>query len=125
MTATRRILRDTMAWAALIALATAVVAGPGLGLQVAIAGAATVGNVLVFAFASERYVTSVAAGEGGGVWGAFLSSKIVLTASLVVLAMFVLSPLAVAIGLSALFFGVATTGITLASRPTPWAVESR
>ena len=125
MTPTRRILRDTALWAVVIALAATALGGVVLGAQVGLIGAATVGNLMLFAHASEQFLTSVAAGEGGGPWGAFLSSKILLTASIVALALLFLRPLAVALGLSALFFGVLTTGITLAARPLPRAVESR
>ncbi|MFT4621489.1 MAG: hypothetical protein ACI8PZ_000141 [Myxococcota bacterium] len=129
MTQTRRILRDTAAWAILIAIGGGVIGGLGFGAQVALVAAATVGNLALFTHASSRFLTSLAAGEGGGLWGAFLSGKIVLTASIVALALVLLSPEAVAVGMSAMFFGVATTGITLAIRPPEWpehlAMESR
>jgi hypothetical protein len=77
-------------------------------------------NVAAFAWVGPRFVTSLANGEGGGLWGPLLIVKMGLMLGITVELAQRLPAEGVALGLSPIFFG--TVGALVFARPAPLAI---
>lgn len=125
MTSPDTILRDTR-WALPLAVVLGVaVDGWVLGSQVAFVAAVLLLNFQVLRFIVDRYVLSVAAGFGGGLWGLALSVKLAVTLVAMALVLQAVSPLAVAIGLVTVFSVLSLVGVIHSVRVAPAPLETR
>ncbi len=91
--------------------------GADVALGAALGAALMLANLAAFAWVGPRFVASLAAGEGGGLWGPLLFAKWGLMVGLVVELAQRLPAEGVALGLSPLFFG--TVGALVFARPVP------
>jgi uncharacterized membrane-anchored protein len=91
-------------------------AATGTALAAAIAGVVMLGNIAVYVFAGPRFVRSIAADEGGGLWGAMLLLKSSVVLLLVIEMATRLSPQGVALGLCPLLLG--TVGAAVFAKPS-------
>jgi hypothetical protein len=104
MTALPPILKTSAAaWPVLVGVGAA--SGPSVALGAVVAGGLVISSLGVGVFAGQRFVASLEAQQGGGVWGSLLLSK-----SALVLAAFValaerLPPQGLALGLCTLLVG--------------------
>ena len=73
-------------------------------------------NLKVFKFISDGYLSQIAVGGSGGLYGALLSGKLTLTVAVYVAVMTVVSPLAVGMGLAITLLIAALSGAYHASR---------
>jgi hypothetical protein len=93
--------------------------GVEMATTAALAALLMFANLASMAWVGPRFVQSLAAGEGGGLWGPMLFAKTGIMLGLTVELAQRLPAEGVALGLSPLFFG--TVGALVFARPTPLA----
>ena len=99
--------------------------GVTLAFEAAFVAAVMLLNLQFLRFIADRYVQSVAAGLGGGIWGAALSGKLLVTLAVMAVVLQSVQPLAVALGLVTVFSVLSLAGVIHSVRVAPAPLETR
>lgn len=117
---------QNMRWALpLSAVLGLAVGGVTLAFEVALVAAVMLLNLQFLRFIADRYVQSIATGLGGGIWGAALSGKLLITLAVMAVVLQWVQPLAVAIGLVTVFSVLPLAGVIHSVRVAPVSLETR